>query len=90
MVTVSVDNDPVSVPLASEESVTVPSGETWVVEVTAINDGSGYDARVKLNGVSVIGAPNAEETTASMTLTAGDTIEPGRRTAGGSVTGWSV
>jgi len=57
MVNATVDNKPVSIQLDPGESTTVPSNETWKVQLTlSIRDASnGSDGNIDINGTNVIG-----------------------------------
>jgi hypothetical protein len=73
MVQANIDNTPVSITLAENESVSVPTGETWRVTISAPND-----TRVDINGGKLInsyngsGEKNMDET--QTVVTEGDSI----------------
>ena len=54
MVQATVDNDVVSISLGTEETVTVPDGETWRVTLSFTpNDRNNNEAFVRINGRNV-------------------------------------
>jgi len=76
MTTVSINNDPVAVVLASGESVTVPSGEVWRVWVSA----SQSEAELALNGDGIAvfretGDSTGAPFTGPLMFTGGDTLD---------------
>jgi len=90
------DGDPVSVQLGPQESVTVPTGETWVATVHA--GASRYTTEAWLNGTNVATAVEGttSSTTTDVVLTSGDRVFNNTSTQYGGdqngvvVTGWSV
>lgn len=84
MVQANIDNDPISVTINSNESVTVPSGEVWKANITLATSHSDFSSIsfVSINGVSVMdskfedddgtggGSPSHE-----CVLVGGDTVE---------------
>ena len=88
MPTVSVDNSPVSVQISYDESMTVPTGETWVVTISgATNDSSGQF--VKINGTYALSAVDPYQLGDSVehVLTAGDTVAADSSMAA-AISGW--
>lgn len=73
MVSVSIDNTPVTVTLGNSESTSVPSGETWKVTVNLAADNSNQVV-LKVNGTIAVRALSGESHTTEMVLTGGDTI----------------
>jgi hypothetical protein len=72
MVQATVDNSPVSITLASGESTTVPSGETWKVMIKAF--GGGHNGRI--NGKLIVnGDSNGSAEPFETVLVGGDTVE---------------
>jgi len=58
MVNATVDNKPVSIQLSSGQSTTVPSNETWKVQLTLSVRSSGGESNgnISINGTNVLGA----------------------------------
>lgn len=86
------DGDPVSEQLAGNESITVPTGETWVVTLTAFS-GSGNNGSASINDQSVMTAESADFHDARMVLQAGDTVQASGKDGGlggMTISGWSV
>jgi hypothetical protein len=75
MVTATIDNAPVSIQL-SGSSTTVPSNETWVVNI-GVHGGSNFTG-FELNGVGISQSDNSETSPHppqfKMVLTGGDTV----------------
>jgi hypothetical protein len=72
MVQANIDNGVISVQIGGAESVTVPTGETWKVNIAA-----GIDAEVSINGM-VVKSNNGgsdDQTAHDTVVTEGDTIE---------------
>ena len=72
----SIIENPISITLARDESVTVPSGETWRLEVAGPN-------RFKVNGEEIFETVTTGATYARLVFTGGDVLENG----GGNTTG---
>jgi len=80
MVNATVDNKPVSIQLGAGQSTTVPSNETWKVQLTlSVREGtSGASGTIDINGTSVVGAQDRGSAPGQIApetvLTGGDTI----------------
>jgi len=75
------EGEPVSVSLNNNENFSPPTGETWVVTISASN------ADVGLDGNALV--PAGE--TAQHVLTSDDVIQAGSNSDGhGALTGWSI
>ena len=70
MVTATVDNNPVSVGLNNEESVTIPTGEVWKLHVCLPNNGYAY-----INGYYAFQNSHGDISDWEVVLTGGDTIK---------------
>jgi hypothetical protein len=95
MVNATVDNDPVSIQLSPGQETTVPSNETWKVQMTFTNvDGSNRTSgAVYINGVPAIGYTGFGESPGPI---ASNTVLVGNDTVklvggkGASITGFVV
>jgi len=95
MVNATVDNEPVSIQLDSGQSTTVPSNETWKVQLTLSvkNTNNGRKGSVDVNSVSVIGALDSNESAgqvAPSTVLVGDDTVSLDGAIGASITGFVV
>jgi hypothetical protein len=63
MVNATVDNKPVSIQLSSNQSTTVPSNETWKIQVTLCvrTPSGGGSGSISVNGTPAIGATNSSD-----------------------------
>lgn len=87
------DGDPVSEQLISGESITVPSGETWVLKIVATATGGRDVLRVNDTEVATVGTNTGDEATEDLfiQLSAGDTLKVGSTSFnGGHISGWPV
>ena len=66
----SITDNPISIQLATDESVTVPDGEIWRVSV-----GSGDNSDLVVNGVEVISSNQGYWSTYDTVFVEGDKIE---------------
>ena len=81
MTTINIGNRPISITLTGTESVTVPSGEVWKVEIVAGYMGSVGGTVFRLNDASIYVGGNSH-LLLSTVLVGGDKIE---RVAGQNV-----
>jgi len=95
MVDATVDNKPVSIQLAPGQSTTVPSNETWKVQLTlSVQDpNTATPGGLNINGTTAIGALNSANSQGQI---APDTVLVGNDTVsmnggvGASITGFVV
>ena len=74
MTTINIGNRPISITLTGTESVTVPSGEVWKVEIIVGNGSTAGGSAFKLNGASIYVGAHAH-LLLSAVLVGGDKIE---------------
>jgi len=95
MVNATVDNDPVSILLDPGQSTTVPSNETWKVQLTLVTeDGDGSNAgSIRINNISAVGAGTSADKQGQVApntvVTGGDTIKLSKA-LGASISGFVV
>jgi len=102
MVNASIDNEPVSIQLAEDESTTVPANETWKVTLSVFGRGMTSDnngVRFRLNGESLLGMGGnmsngvTNSPTGTFVLAGGDTLilkTFGAVAVGGGIQGFVV
>ena len=49
----TITDNPISVSLDGDESITVPPGETWKVTIKATTSATGSDASIRINGLNI-------------------------------------
>jgi len=95
MVNATVDNDPVSIQLSAGQSTTVPSNETWKVQIVVcvINGNASTTGAVKINSVTSVsaikGGDHQGQVAPNTVLTGGDTVTLSTG-AGASISGFVV
>jgi len=95
MVNATVDNKPVSIQLDVGQSTTVPSNETWKVQLTLCvqNRNTGNAGSIRINGTEVLGAASGGDAQGQVApntvVTGGDTIKLSKA-LGASISGFVV